>query len=132
MLARLPPQHSHVILVGFTNTTSGRTCPRHPGGCGDVLVMAAPEHGVGMLLRLRFVTSGVEGGQALAAHTINADGSDGCRVGFAKRVFVSTRGREWDGRTVRIVDVYHSDHQNPACRAEYHRNCGFAHGEILP
>jgi hypothetical protein len=32
---------------------------------------------------------------------------------------------------VRIIDVYHEEHENVACRQLHHRNCGFAHGEVL-
>lgn len=54
MLAPLPPDHAQVELVGFTKNDNGCECANHPGGCGVVvLVWAAPDCGVGLVLRLR-------------------------------------------------------------------------------
>ena len=126
MLNRLPPDLYHVELVGFTSSTNGRSCVLHPSGCGIALVRSAPHRGIGMVLRLRLLSP-----SALAIHTIKDDGSDGCRVGFTKSLYAQRRGVALDGKLVRIIDVYHEHHDNVACRADHHRNMGFAHGEVL-
>ena len=50
---------------------------------------------------------------------------------FTKALYASRRGHILNGKYVRIIDVYHEEHENVTCRAEHHRNCGFAHGEVL-
>jgi hypothetical protein len=97
-----------------------------PAGCGNVLVRGAPNRGVGLILRLPLVAPA-----QVALYTINPDGSDGCRVGFTKSIFARQRGEFLDGKLVIIIDVYHEQHENVACRADHHRNCGFAQGEVL-
>lgn len=126
MLAPLPPDHAHVELVGFLKNDNGRECTNHRGGCGVALVRAAPNRGIGLVLRLRLTNP-----SDLALYTINLDGSDGCRVGFTKSLYAIRRGQQLNGRYVRIIDVYHEEHENVACRQLHHRNCGFAHGEVL-
>lgn len=125
-LAPVPPPNKHIILVGLTHTSNGRTCDEHPDGCGISLVTDRFDNGIGMLLRLRNTAP-----NELAAYFINEDGTDGCRVGFAKRSFAAgARGPLFDGCIVRLVDVYTIEHENPSARAEAYRNYGYAHGEI--
>ena len=126
MLAHLPPDTAHVSLVGFLKNDNGRSCDNHPGGCGNALVWAAPNRGIGLTLQLRLVAP-----TQLALYTINLDGTDGCRVGFTKALYASRRGHILNGKYVQIIDVYHEEHENVTCRAEHHHNCGFAHREVL-
>ena len=122
-----PPPKRRVTLFGFIATNNGRTCETHPYGCGNKLVVERDDHGVGMLLRLRQTVP-----NEVACYTILPDGSDGCRVAFAAREYASGEiGVRLDGAAVRVMIVYHPDHENRMARRLYHHNRGYAIGEIV-
>ena len=85
------------------------------------------DRGVGMLLHLcRTVPNEV------AFYTILPDGSDGCRIAFAAREYaLGKNGVRLDGPAVRVMIVYHPDHENRMARRLYHHNHGCVIGEIL-
>ena len=129
----IPLPHCRIELVGFNSNTNGRSCPTH-SCCGVSLVEDHPTRCEGQVFRLRLVPSTLEGdtsGTHLALHFVLPDGTDGCRVGFARRRYAITHGPQLDGRFVRLVEVYHLGLENSSKRAEYRRNHGFAIGEVL-
>ncbi len=122
-----PPPKRHFKLVGFIATNNGRTCEMHPYGCGNKLVVERDDHGVGMLLRLRQTVP-----NEVACYTILPDGSDGCCVAFAAHEYASgENGVRLDGAAVRVMIVYHPDHENMTAWRLYHHNHEYAIGEIL-
>ena len=85
------------------------------------------DRGVGMLLRSHQTVP-----NEVACYTILPDGSDGCRVAFAAREYASGEiGVRLDGAAVRVMIVYHPDHENRMARRLYHHNRGYAIGEIV-
>ena len=118
MIATLPPPLDRRIeLVGFTSPTNGRSCPIHEC-CGLDLVQDRRDQAEGQIFRLRLVEPEVlEEGTSLALYQIKSNGEDGCRVGFARRIYAVTRGQELNGRLVRLLEVYHPDHENSSKRA---------------
>ena len=68
--------------MGFVEANNGRRCNLHPDGCGNSLVLERDEHGVGMELRLRMKVV-----DEMA--TIKLDGTDGCRVSFLAKEYVT-------------------------------------------
>ena len=124
------PTERRIDIVGFTSNTNGRQCFIHDC-CGVHWVQDAPNRSEGQVFRLRLVTSDVTTGTHLAVYNIGNDGSDGCRVGFARRIYALTRGPALDGRLVRLIEVYHKNHDNTSKRADFHRNHGYATAEIL-
>ena len=68
----------------------------------------------------------------VACYTILPDGSDGCVIAFAAREYASgENGVRLDGAVVRIMIVYHPDHENRMPWRLYHHNCGYVIGEIV-
>ena len=68
----------------------------------------------------------------VACYTILPDGSDGCRIAFAAREYASgENGVRLDSAVVRIMIVYHPDHENRMAQRLYHHNCGYVIGEIV-
>jgi hypothetical protein len=89
----VPPPERHIILVGFGHFDNGRSCEVHPGGCGDALVLSKEDFGVGMLLRIHNSIP-----NELAVHVIKKDGTNGCRVVFAKREYATEENvQKYDG-----------------------------------
>jgi hypothetical protein len=123
----VPPPEHHIILVGFGHFDNGRSCEVHPGGCGDVLVLSKEDFGVGMLLRIHNSIP-----NELAVHVIKRDGTNGCRVGFAKREYATEENvQKYDGVTVRLVNVFTRYHENQYCRHLAHKNFVYADAEII-
>ncbi len=123
----LPPPDRRIIIVGFLPDNNGRACALHPFGCGNIVVLERADGGVGMLVRLRMLVR-----DELACFAINPDGSDGCRVAFAAREYAAgENGRGYDGALVRLVAVYSPNDENSTARRLYHRNRGYAVGEIV-
>ena len=116
-----------IILVGFLPTGSGRSCERHPFGCGNSWIYEGPYHGVGMQIRLRLVD-----GSDLAGYTVQVDGTDGCRVCFAAREYaVGSSGVRLDGCIFRIRETVLPDNENSSKRALFHHNRGYAVAELF-
>ena len=114
-----------ITIVGFMEFNNGRSCDMH-GCCGDLVI--DHEDPIGLELRLRLTDN-----QELAAHWINADGTDGCRVGFASAEYAAGDGGEArDGAVVRVIVMYTPDDGNKNARALFHRNRGYAIAEIIP
>ena len=112
-----PARNFRINIVGFLECSNGRTCDMHPYGCGNILVLEHPDNGVGMVLRLRMYVR-----NELAAYSLNPDGSDGCRVGFASREFpAGPNGVRFDGALVRLITVYTADHENPIMGTQLQR-----------
>jgi len=113
-----------ITIVGFMEFNNGRSCDMH-GCCGDLVI--DHEDPIGLELRLRLTDN-----QELAAHWINADGTDGCRVGFASAEYAAGDGGEArDGAVVRVIVMYTPDDGNKNARALFHRNRGYAIAEII-
>jgi hypothetical protein len=126
-LPTLPPPERRIVIVGFLPDNNGRSCDLHPFGCGNILVLQRVDDGVGMLLRVRMIVE-----NELACFALNPDGSDGCRVAFAAREYAAgENGRRFDGALVRLVEVYSPEHENRTARHLYHRNRGYAVGEVI-
>ena len=83
--------------------------------------------GVGLRLRLRsFVRN------ELACCTMNADGSDGCRVCFTAREYAAGGNDcRLDGAIIEIADVSSADHNNRSMRYLFHRNLGFTSAVVI-
>ncbi len=122
-----PPPDRRIAIVGFLPDNNGRSCALHPFGCGNIVVLERADRGVGMLVRLRMLVH-----DELACFAINPDGSDGCRVAFAAREYAAgENGRSYDGALVRLAAVYSPDDENSTARRLFHRNRGYAVGEIV-
>ncbi len=122
-----PSRNFRINIVGFLECNNGRTCDMHPYGCGNIMVLERPDNGVGMVLRLRMYVR-----NELAAYSLNPDGSDGCRVGFASREFAAgPNGVRFDGSLVRLITVYTADHENRTARRLFHHNRGYAVAEVI-
>jgi hypothetical protein len=127
MMTQLPPAHLHIVLVGFTHASNGRSCPKHPGGCGEVLVFDEEDSGVGIKFRLRITNP-----NELGVFMIKEDGSDGCRVTYAARQYATQENAaRYDGARVRLVQVFTRFHENPSCRQLAYRNFGYGDAEIM-
>ena len=123
----LPPPDLHIVLVGIGHFDNGRSCENHPGGCGDALVLSKEDFGVGMLLRIRR-----SGPNELAVYVIKTDGTDGCRVGFAKREYATeANADQYNGVTVRLVNVFTRWHDNDYCRSLAYKNFVYADAQIV-
>ena len=114
-----------IEIVGFTARNNERSCDNHYC-CGESLVMNALNNGVGMMLRLRLTAN-----NELAAHTILADGSDGCRVGFTFRSFADVHGDIYDGSIVELVAVYTSHSEDRNERRKFHTCKGYSLARVL-
>ena len=126
-LSSAPPPERRIIIVGFLPDNNGRSCALHPFGCGNIVVLERADGGVGMLVRLRMLVQ-----NELACFAINPDGSDGCRVAFAAREYAAgENGRRFDGALVCLTAVYSPEDENSTARRLYHRNRGYAVGEIV-
>jgi len=126
-LSSAPPPERRIIIVGFLPDNNGRSCALHPFGCGNIVVLERADGGVGMLVRLRMLVQ-----NELACYAINPDGSDGCHVAFAAREYAAgENGRRFDGALVRLTAVYSPEDENSTARRLYHRNRGYAVGEIV-
>lgn len=110
-----------IVLVGFLPDGHGRSCERHPYGCGNAL-LESPGNGVGTMVRLRLVEE-----TNLAGHLVREDGTDGCRVCFTAREYaIGPNACRLDGALVKITEVYLPDSVNSSMRMLYHRNRGYA------
>ena len=68
-------------------------------------VLISPNNGEGMMLWLRLTLRG-----ELAAYIICDDGSDGCRVAFAKKEYLENDGgQRFDGCIVQLMTVLTGD-----------------------
>ena len=116
-----------IVLVGFLPDSNGRCCAQHPFGCGNALVLNRDDMGVGLRLHLcSFVRN------ELACCTMNADGSDGCRVCFTAREYAAGGNDcSLDGAIIEITDVSSADHNNRSMRYLFHRNRGYASAVVL-
>eukprot|EP00956_Cyclotella_meneghiniana_P024784 scaffold50391_cov37-Cyclotella_meneghiniana.AAC.2 len=114
-----------IEIVGFTASNNERTCANHDC-CGESLVIDAANNGVGMMLRLRLTTK-----NELAAYTILADDSDGCRVGFTFRSFADIHGAAYDGCVVELVEVYTSQNEDRAERRKFHTCKGYSLARVV-
>ena len=68
-----------VVLVGFLPNDHGRSCTKHPFGCGNALIEKQGT-GVGSLICLRLAEE-----THLAGYEVRENGMDDCRVCFAAR-----------------------------------------------
>ena len=107
-----------IVLEGFLPDSNGRCCAQHPFGCGNALVLNRDDMGVGLRLHLcSFVRN------ELACCTMNADGSDGCRVCFTAREYAAGGNDcRLDDVIIGITDVSSADHNNHSMRYLFHRN----------
>lgn len=115
----------NIEIVGLIKDSNGRSCSNH-SCCGRELVQSAPDRAEGKTFRLCLVDH-----TELALYSLTQDGGNGCRVGFARHIYAVTHGRELDGRLVRLVEVYHKDHNNLSKRSDFQRNHGFATALVL-
>ena len=110
-----------IVLVGFLPDGHGRSCERHPYGCGNAL-LESPGNGVGSMVRLRLVEE-----TNLAGYLVRDDGTDGCRVCFTAREYaIGPTACRLDGSLLKITEVYLPDSANSSMRMLYHRNRGYA------
>ena len=124
----LPQPESVVPIVGIIATYNGRTCNVHRFGCRNVLLLARPACGCGVLLCLKQTMALHE----LATYFVLRDGSDECHVGFTPREHaVGARCQMLDGVVVRLFKVFTPEHPNSYCCELYHRNCSYALAEIV-
>ena len=88
-----------IVLVGFLPDGHGRSCERHPYGCGNAL-LESPGNGVGTMVRLRLVEE-----TNLAGHLVREDGTDGCRACFTAREYaIGPNACRLDGALVKITE----------------------------
>lgn len=120
-----------IIVVGLSHHSNGRSCSKHPGGCGIHHIMQAENLGVGTIVQAVWN----ERAEQLPVYVLLEDGCLGCRVGFvAKQYATKIRGKYYDGALIELRQVYSPDVKktpNPAERALAHRNCGYANAAII-
>ena len=81
-----------MLIFGVHPPSNGRSCERHPYGCGNSWIYESRYHGVGMQICLRLVD-----GSHLAGYTAQVDGTDGYRVCFAAQEYaVGSSGVQLD------------------------------------
>ena len=101
-----------IILVRFLPCDNGWSCELHPFECGNLLVLDREDYGMDMLLRLRMMVT-----NELSCYIINSDGSNGCHVCFVACEYAAREnGRQLDGTTICITNVYKSDDENHLMR----------------
>ncbi len=109
-----------IVLVGFLPDGHGRSCERHPYGCGNAL-LESPGNGVGSMVHLRLVEE-----MNLAGYLVRDDGTNGCRVCFTAREYaIGPNAFRLDGSLVKRTEVYLPDLENSSMRMLYHRNHGY-------
>jgi hypothetical protein len=110
-----------INLVGFLPDGHGRSCERHPYGCGNAL-LESPGNVVGSMVHLRLVEE-----TNLAGYLVHNDGTDGCRVCFtAWEYAIGPNACHLDGSLLKIMEVYLPDSANSRMRMLHHRNRGYA------
>ena len=115
-----------IVLVGFLPSDHGRSCKKHPYGCGNALI---EEEGnvVGHLIRLHLVEK-----THLAGYEVKDDGTDCCCVCFAAREYaIGNTATKLNGTVLRVTDVVTPDCTNSSMRVLYHRNRGYAYAEVV-
>ena len=128
MFPSLPPPGRVVPIVGIVVMNNCCTCERHRFGCGNLLLLARPACGGGVLLCLRRMPSP----DKLAAYFVTWDRSNGCWVGFTPQEHaVGACGSILDGALVRVFEVFTPEHPNSHWCSLYHRNRGYALTEIV-
>ena len=115
------------VLVGFLPDSNGRSCSSHPFGCGNSMVLNHDDLGIGMHLLLRCFVR-----HELACYTIDENGSDGCRVCFTAREYAAgDNDLRLDGATVKITEMFTTEHVNRMMRRLFFHNCGYAYAIVV-
>ena len=89
----------NIEIVGLISDTNDHSCYIHPC-CGRALVQDAPDKAEGKVFCLCLVS---RTNLALSNYNLTQYGGNGCRIGFARRIYAVTCGQELDGR---LVEVY--------------------------
>ena len=91
------------------------------------MVVNGVDSGIGLCLCLHsFVRN------KLAGYIMNDDGSEGCRVCFAAREYVTKENDcRLDGAIIKIVEDFMADHPNSTMRLLFHHNRGYAYATVV-